>query len=359
MVAEAAAQAGARNWLRAKLRVLAPRYRAAARHELMRAVAHGAPEDEAPPFANPFAVADLAVFDDETLRDLLAGGAFGLSPRALGRGLRGADPALIARFAAALPEERWAEFRAALDEPRAPDDAEAALRRVLDAFFWELTYWKTPELYEELTVGEWLHPGIFRRLGPDLRGRVVLDAGAGSGRATLACLERGAARVYAVEPSPGLRRILRRKLEQRGAEGRAPVLAGRFDALPLEAESVDVALSCSAFTADPEQGGEAGLAELRRVMRPGGKIVLIWPRPQDYGWLAAHGFRYIALPVPPGLSVHFRSLPSARRIARRFYARNRDLLRYLRHCRRPEVPYAVLGANPPHDYCWLRVGQEG
>ena len=75
--------------------------------------------------------------------------------------------------------------------------------------------------------------------------------------------------------------------------------------------------------------------------------------------LAAQGFRYVSLPVPEGMGVRFRSLAVALRVARRFYAHNRAVLRHLLRTHRPEVPYSVLGVNPPHDYCWLRVGDQG
>ncbi|MGZ3638288.1 MAG: class I SAM-dependent methyltransferase, partial [Ktedonobacterales bacterium] len=230
--------------------------------------------------------------------------------------------------------------------------------RLLDNLFWELTYWKTPNLYEALIEGERIHPGIFRRLTPDIRGKDVLDAGAGSGRATFACLRAGAHRVYAVEPSPGLLRILKSKCASYPAHRQIIPARGRFDHLPLEDDSVDLALSCSAFTADPDQGGEPGLAELRRVTRAGGKIVLIWPRPQDYAWLAAHGFHYVALPAPPDMAARFRSLATALQVARRFYAHNTAAIRYLLRRRRPEIPFSILGVNPPHDYCWLPVEKE-
>ncbi|MGZ6392124.1 MAG: class I SAM-dependent methyltransferase, partial [Ktedonobacterales bacterium] len=236
--------------------------------------------------------------------------------------------------------------------------ANYARSRLLDNLFWELTYWKTPNLYEALIEGERIHPGIFRRLTPDIRGKDVLDAGAGSGRATFACLRAGANRVYAVEPSPGLLRILKSKCASYPAHRQIIPARGRFDHLPLEDDSVDLALSCSAFTADPDQGGEPGLAELRRVTRSGGKIVLIWPRPQDYAWLAAHGFHYVALPAPPDMAARFRSLATALQVARRFYAHNTAAIRYLLRRRRPEIPFSILGVNPPHDYCWLPVEKE-
>ena len=98
-----------------------------------------------------------------------------------------------------------------------------------------------------------------------------------------------------------------------------------------------------------------GLAELKRVTKPGGKIVLIWPRREDYDWLVGHGFQYEALPLDQEMQVRFRSLQSALRCARHFYAHNRAVASYILERRRPEVPFSVLGFNPPCDYCWLNV----
>jgi SAM-dependent methyltransferase len=119
---------------------------------------------------------------------------------------------------------------------------------------------------------------------------------------------------------------------------------------------VDITLSCSAFTALAEQGGEAGLEEMKRVTRPGGKIVIIWPRVEDRAWLTAHGFQYVALPLDHEMIVYFRSLESALCCARRFYAHNTAVARYILSTRHPQVPFSVLGVNPPCDYCWLKAG---
>jgi len=309
-------------------------------------------------FANPFHIEDIAIFDDDTLKRMLLDEAFGVTLTQLACSLHGGPPVLIKRIASILPvEKRW-RFMRELRKPPVPTQVMRERKKVLDALFWELTYWKTPELYEELTEGEQLHAGIFQHLEPDLRGCVVLDAGAGSGRASFECLRYGASLVYAVEPSPGLRRILERKLlKQQPTAGRLELCAGRFEAIPLADNSVDVALSCSAFTSAAEQGGEEGLAELRRVVRPGGKIVLIWPRIEDRSWLEQHGFQYISLPVQWEMRVHFRSLHSAMHCAQRFYAHNRAVTRYLLSRQRPEIPFSLLGMHPPCDYCWLNVDE--
>lgn len=319
---------------------------------------HGIPgQGTTPPeplFENPFVIEDLLIFDDATMQRLFSTGSFGLTLADLAVSMKAASRALIGRVMRSLPAGQRAYFKQQLRQPHSQEQVTAVRKRVLDELFWELTYWKTPELYEELTEGERLHPGIFRDLEPDLRGKVVLDVGAGSGRASFESVRHGARLVYAIEPSPGLLRILERKVANQHSSRIVPH-QGRFDAIPLQDASVDIALSCSAFTAEPEQGGEPGLAEMKRVTRPGGKIVLIWPRQEDHDWLIARGFRYVALPLRQEMRVHFRSLQSALRCARRFYARNQDVLRYIARRRRPEVPFSILGLNPPRDYCWLSV----
>ena len=306
-------------------------------------------------FENPFCIEDLGTFDDSKLRSILGNGSFGLIIERLAWSLHGAPEALIERIGQNVPLAERLCFMTELRRPVTPPQVEAARCYVLDRLFWELTYWKTPELYDELTEGERLHPGIFEQLGPDIGGRAVLDAGAGSGRASFECVGHGAERVYAVEPSPGLLGILEQKIAKQPAPGRIVPLQGDFAMLPLATDSVDEAISCSAFTAEPAQGGESGLAELKRVTRPGGKIVIIWPRTQDYEWLAGHGFRYVALPLHEEMRVHFRSMQSAVRCARHFYAHNPYVVQYLLRANKPEVPFSVLGVNPPCDYCWLVV----
>ena len=308
-----------------------------------------------PLFENPFTIEDIMVFDDASMQRIFSTGGFGITLDDLALSVQGASRALIKRIRRNLPPSQRSQFMQGLRHPCPGEQVQTARKRVLDELFWELTYWKTPDLYEELTEGERLHPGIFQRLEPDLRGKVVLDAGAGSGRASFECMHHGARIVYAVEPSPGLLRILEKKVANQPTHNRIVPYQGRFDQLPLGDASVDLALSCSAFTAEPEQGGEPGLAELKRVTRPGGKIVLIWPRQKDYDWLSAHGFQYVVLPVHQEMRVRFRSLQSAVRCAHRFYAHNRAVLRYILQRRRPEVPFSVLGLNPPRDYCWLTV----
>jgi SAM-dependent methyltransferase len=204
---------------------------------------------------------------------------------------------------------------------------------------WELLYRLEPELYDRLATAERLHPGVVGWLprGVDR----IAEVGAGSGRLTMELIERGR-RVVAVEPALPLRRILRRKLAAAAHGDRARVIGGFFDQLPLPADFADLVVACSAFTPSPGHGGDAGLAEMERVCRPGGCVAIIWPNHLD--WLAARGYRYVSFPGP--MFMEFGSCREAVELAEIFYPTAADEIRR-RGWRK--VPFEVLGINPPRD----------
>ena len=102
-----------------------------------------------------------------------------------------------------------------------------------------------------------------------------------------------------------LRQLLQRKLAEAGHGDRARVICGFFDELPLPDDFADLVVACSVFTPAPAHGGDAGLAEMERVCRPGGCVAIIWPNNLD--WLAARGYRYVSFPGP--MSVEFAQPP--------------------------------------------------
>jgi len=204
---------------------------------------------------------------------------------------------------------------------------------------WELLYRLEPELYDRLASAERLHPDVVGWLprGVDQ----IAEVGAGTGRLTMELTGRGR-RITAVEPALPLRRILRRKLAATEHGDRVRVVGGFFDQLPLPDDFAGLVVACSAFTPSPAHGGEAGLAEMERVCRPGGCVAIIWPNHLD--WLAARGYRYLSFPGP--MSVEFTSMAEAVELAAIFYPRAAGEVR--RRGSRT-VPFEVLGINPPRD----------
>ncbi len=204
---------------------------------------------------------------------------------------------------------------------------------------WELLYRLEPELYDRLASAERLHPGVVGWLPRDVDR--IAEVGAGTGRLTMELIERGR-HVVAVEPALPLRRILQRKLAAADHGDRAEVIGGFFDQVPLPDDSSNLVVACSAFTPAPGHGGEAGLAEMERVCRPGGYVAIIWPNHLD--WLAARGYRYVSFPGP--MSAEFDGYDEAVELAEIFYPEAVGEVRR-RGCR--TVPFEVLGINPPRD----------
>jgi SAM-dependent methyltransferase len=100
------------------------------------------------------------------------------------------------------------------------------------------------------------------RLSPGL---AVLDLAAGTGKLTRALAATGAS-VVAVEPVAEMRAGL-------PAEVRA--LHGTAEAIPLDDASVDLVTVAQAFH---WFNGDAALPEIHRVLRPGGRLALLWNR---------------------------------------------------------------------------------
>jgi SAM-dependent methyltransferase len=162
--------------------------------------------------------------------------------------------------------------------PGEPED------RLVRALFWTFVYHLEPERWDELARYEPIHPAIVDALPSGVR--VGLDVGAGSGRLTAHLVER-CRNVVAVEPSAGLRAMLARRLP------RVRVEHGWADALPLDDASCDLVGACGLLGPDP-----ASLAELYRVMKPGGWVALIGPEQPE--WFEANGWRRTTCaPLPP------------------------------------------------------------
>jgi SAM-dependent methyltransferase len=109
-------------------------------------------------------------------------------------------------------------------------------------------------------------------------GSSVLDVGAGSGGAALAMAERGL-RVTAIDASP---RMVER-IRARAAGRNLPVDARPMDgqALQFADATFDAALSVLGIVLFPN--AERGLAEMRRVVRPGGGVSIVtWTQPEKY-----------------------------------------------------------------------------
>jgi ubiquinone/menaquinone biosynthesis C-methylase UbiE len=103
-------------------------------------------------------------------------------------------------------------------------------------------------------------------------GEHVVDVGAGMGPATVLAAKAGAS-VLAVDPTPYMRRILRlRRLGQRRRKV-IRVADGSAESIPAEDHSVDALWTVN--TMHHWTNMDAAVRELARVLRPGGRLLLV------------------------------------------------------------------------------------
>jgi SAM-dependent methyltransferase len=121
----------------------------------------------------------------------------------------------------------------------------------------------------------------------------ILEVGCGGGTALRLAAERGAD-VTALDAAPAFVDIVRRRVP--GAD----VRVGDLQFLPYDAESFDAVLGFNSFqyAADPS----AALAEVQRVLRPGGLLAMLVWGPQEECEIASHLLALAPLmpPPPPG-----------------------------------------------------------
>ncbi len=112
----------------------------------------------------------------------------------------------------------------------------------------------------------------------------VLEAGAGTGRATLAMAQRGA-NVVAVEPDPAMAAVVRRRTQQLS---NVAVHESAFEDFVPEPGVFDRVVSAQAWHwVDPERGARTAAAALK----PDGRICLWWNHTRDISgptWDAVH-----------------------------------------------------------------------
>jgi SAM-dependent methyltransferase len=107
-------------------------------------------------------------------------------------------------------------------------------------------------------------------------GAVAVDLAAGTGKLTRLLVPSGAT-LLAVEPLEDMRRVLASLCPT------VPVAAAAAEKLPLRTGSIDAVTVAQAFH---WFDADAAFAELRRVLRPGGRVGLIWnARDRRVAWV--------------------------------------------------------------------------
>jgi SAM-dependent methyltransferase len=144
----------------------------------------------------------------------------------------------------------------------------------------------------EATIGRVL-TGLYRAIATDLAGSLgtrsglqIVDIGAGPGGLAVALAELlPDARITTVDIDATMADLAAARVVREGIQDRVHVSVGDVAALPLADESVD--LVTSSFSVHHWPDAAAGFAEVRRVLRPGGRAV-IYDLPDWWGRFETH-----------------------------------------------------------------------
>lgn len=132
----------------------------------------------------------------------------------------------------------------------------------------------------------------------------LVDLGAGTGLLALA-LAKQVERVVAVDASPAMLRRLAERAREGGLANVETIVAD-LCSLPLADHSITLAVSNYAFHHLDDAGKELALSEVRRVLVPGGRLVVcdmmfsLSLRPRDRA-IVTSKLRLLARQGPPGL----------------------------------------------------------
>lgn len=101
----------------------------------------------------------------------------------------------------------------------------------------------------------------------------VLDIATGTGDLAINMTKTGATRIVGLDLSEGMLSVGRKKIDEKGLTGKIEMIQGDSEALPFEDNTFDAITV--AFGVRNFEDLEKGLAEILRVLKPGGIFVIL------------------------------------------------------------------------------------
>jgi demethylmenaquinone methyltransferase/2-methoxy-6-polyprenyl-1,4-benzoquinol methylase len=128
----------------------------------------------------------------------------------------------------------------------------------------------------------------------DIAPKRILDVATGTGDFAVAALKLRPEMVIGIDIAEGMLKRGRTKLQKKGLNSLVTLQTGEAEALAFETGSFDAAIV--AFGARNFNHLEKGLAEMRRVLRPGGRIVVLeFSRPRQFFFKQVYFFYFLNL----------------------------------------------------------------
>ena len=195
------------------------------------------------------------------------------------------------------PTRLWATLReglASLPEHEADRirlDTVLAERGPGSADFFDRLAGSWDKFGARFSTGQARQRAVAQLLDPSL---VVADLGCGTGYLARA-LSGLCAKVICVDSSQGMLDQARKRLESLDGGAQLDFRLGELDALPLEDGEVDAAMA--GMVLHHLASLDAAIAEMRRILRPGGSLVVLELAPHRESWMHRElGDRHLGIP---------------------------------------------------------------
>lgn len=153
------------------------------------------------------------------------------------------------------------KYKAISDEKTIEEHCQELLWEIADL----IVYNKFPEVYDKQVKLTWNLNEITQEAS--LRGKIVIDAGAGPGRLAF-MVAPFAKSVFALEPVSSFRRFIRNKAKKENITN-VFVIDGFLDSVPLPDNSADFLMTSNAIGWNLEEE----LKEIERVLKPNGQAI--------------------------------------------------------------------------------------
>jgi demethylmenaquinone methyltransferase/2-methoxy-6-polyprenyl-1,4-benzoquinol methylase len=128
----------------------------------------------------------------------------------------------------------------------------------------------------------------------ELKPKLILDVATGTGDFAVEAMSLNPEKLIGVDISEGMLEIARRKIREKGLESRITLMPGDSENLPFSENMFDAVIV--AFGVRNFENLPGGLADMFRVLKPGGKaVVLEFSKPDRFPFREFYGlyFRYI------------------------------------------------------------------
>ncbi|NIP40898.1 MAG: methyltransferase domain-containing protein [Candidatus Aenigmarchaeota archaeon] len=135
-------------------------------------------------------------------------------------------------------------------------------------------YIEKADVYEKLANAEDYRNDIFKQTVKifNPRGKVILDMGCGTGKYAIP-FSKTAERVYAVDMSKGMLKILKNKIKKKNIKS-VKIIKSDYGKINLSKESIDLIFSTWSFPAHSKRWA-SDLSKLRKIIRKGGYMILV------------------------------------------------------------------------------------